>query len=66
MDHSKPYRFISASTPPAADQIDLIGLNSESGLCITDYQQGNFYPRVTHYLIEDKAPFEQYAQAACD
>ncbi|WP_163369591.1 hypothetical protein [Endozoicomonas acroporae] len=66
MDHSKRYRFIPASTPPAADQIDLIGLNSESGLCITDYQQGNFYPRVTHYLIEDTAPFEQYAQAACD
>lgn len=66
MDHSKRYRFIPASTPPAADEIDLIGLNPDSGLCITDYQQGTFYPRVTHYLIEDTASFDQYAQAGCD
>ncbi|WP_419833094.1 hypothetical protein [Endozoicomonas atrinae] len=65
MDHSKRYRFIPASTPPAGDQIDLIGLNPDSGLCITDYQQGNFYPQVSHYLIEDTDSFDQYAQAAC-
>lgn len=66
MDHSKRYRFIPAQNPPIEDQIDLVGLNSESELCITDYQQGNFYPQVSHYLIEDTAPFDQYAQAACN
>ena len=66
MDISKCYRFEPATNPPAEDKIDLVGLNADSGLCITDYQQGNFYPRVTHYLIEDAAPFDQYAQAACD
>ena len=66
MDHSKRYRFITAQNPPVEDQIDLIGLNPDSGLCITDYQQGNFYPQVSHYLIEDTAPFDHYAQAACD
>ncbi|WP_067582399.1 hypothetical protein [Endozoicomonas ascidiicola] len=66
MDHSKRYRYIPASNSPAQDQIDLIGLNPEGGLCIADYQQGNFYPRVTHYLIEDTASFEQYAQEACN
>ena len=66
MDNSKRYRFISADKSPAEDQIDLVGLNSDNGLCITDYQQGNFYPRVSHYLVEDKAPFDQYAQASCD
>ncbi len=66
MDLNTRYRFIPASNPPVGDQIDLIGLNSESGLCITDYQQGNFYPRVTHYLVEDTASFDGYAQAACN
>ena len=66
MDHSKRYRFTPVSNPPAKDQIDLIGLNTNNGLCITDYQQGNFYPQVSHYLIEDAASFDQYAQAACD
>lgn len=66
MDHSKRYRFIPAQNPPASDQIDLIGLSSISGLCITDYQQGNFYPQVSHYLVEDTDSFGQYAQAACD
>lgn len=66
MDHSKRYRFIPVSNPPAEDQIDLVGFNGDSGLCITDYQQGNFYPQVSHYLIEDTASFDQYAQAACD
>ena len=66
MDHLKRYRFVPTQNPPAEDQIDLIGLNSENGLCITDYQQGNFYPRVTHYLVEDTASFDGYAQAACN
>ena len=65
MDHSKRYRFIPASNPPADNQIDLIGLHS-GGLCITDYQQGKFYPQVTHYLVEDKAPFDVYATAGCN
>ncbi|WP_419533739.1 hypothetical protein [Endozoicomonas sp.] len=65
MDHSKRYRFIAASNLPIGDQIDLVGINENSELCITDYQQGNFYPQVSHYLIEDTSSFDQYAQAAC-
>ena len=66
MNLTKRYRFIPAHNPPAGNQFDLIGLNTDNALCITDYQQGNFYPQVSHYLVEDTDSFDLYAQAACD
>lgn len=66
MEAIKRYRFEPITQPPSGDQIDLVGLNSDSGLCITDYQQGKFYPSVSHYLVEDTAPFDRYAEAACN
>lgn len=66
MNLTKRYRFIPAQNPPAGNQFDLIGLNTNNALCITDYQLGNFYPPVTHYLIDDNDRFDRYAKAACD
>ena len=66
MNLTKRYRFISAQNPPAGNQFDLIGLNTDNALCITDYQQGSFYPPVTCYLPNDDILFGRYAQAACD
>lgn len=63
---SKSYRFIPRQNPPAEDQFELIGLKADNGLCITDYQQGRFYPPVTHYLTDDSALSERYAGAGCD
>ena len=66
MNLTKRYRFIPAHNPPAGNQFDLIGLNTDNALCITDYQQGSFYPPVTHYLPDDSGLFDRYAKAACD
>ncbi len=66
MEVTKRYRFKPIAQPPAEDQIDLVGLRPDGGLCITDYQQGKFYPQTNHYLVEDETPFDRYAQAACN
>ena len=66
MELTKQYRFVPITQPPPGNQIDLVGLNAENSLCITDYQEGKFYPPVTHYLIADAAPFDRYAQASCN
>ena len=66
MNLTKRYRFISADNPPGKDQFELIGRQWDNNLCVTDYQQGNFYPPVTHYLINDSDKFDRYAKAACD
>ena len=66
MNLTKRYRFIPAQNPPAGNQFDLIGLNTDNALCITDYQQGSFYPPVTCYLPNDNILFGRYAQAACN
>lgn len=62
---STSYRFIPRQNPPAGDQFDLIGLKADNRLCRTDYQQGRFYPPVTHYLTDDSALFERHG-AGCD
>ena len=54
----------SAPFDPVAG--DLVGLKADNGLCITDYQQGQFYPPVTHYLTDDSALFAWCAEAGCD
>ena len=66
MNLTKRYRFIPAHNPPAGNQFDLIGLNTDNALCITDYQQGSFYPPVTCYLPNDNILFGRYAQATCN
>ena len=54
----------SAPFDPVAG--DLIGLKADNGLCITDYQQGQFYPPVAHYLTDDSALFAWCAEVGCD
>ncbi len=65
MNLRKRYRFMPAQNPPIGDRFDLIGITTDNTLCVTDYQQGSFYPPVTCYLPNDNL-LGRYAQAACD
>ena len=64
MDITKRYRFEAFSNSPECDKADLISVLCDGTMGITDFTDGKFYPRVSHYLVEDDAPFDRYAEAA--
>ena len=63
MDITKTYRFIPASNPPT-EKLDIVGYHPDNGFCFTTFEDGAFYPQVTHYMKVDDSPFDRYAEAA--